>query len=139
MAGVLAVLTQMAERRARAFGRRAALRGALMGGCVLAALLCICFALAAATAALADQVGIIAALAIMAGAAMLVVLVFLLALSVEERRHRTRVQPMRARLDRDLYRAAAVSMAPRRPPSRGAVGLGLVALGALLVLARRGD
>lgn len=139
MAGVFAALSQIAERRVRALGRRTALRGALMGGCVLAALICIGFALAAATVALADRVGIIAALGIMAGAAMLLVLVFLAALSIEERRHRARARPLRAELNRDLYRAAAVSMTPRRAPSRSAVGLGLVALGALLVLARRDD
>ena len=84
---------------------------ALIGGGVLAALVCIGFALAAATVALAARVGIIEALAIMAAGALVVVLIFLGVLGLEARRHR-RLRARRADLDRELYRAAALSMMP---------------------------
>ena len=138
MARLFATLSHVAQARLRHAGRRAALRGALIGGGVLAALVCIGFALAAATVALAARVGTIEALAIMAAGALAVVLIFLGVLGLEARRHR-RLQARRADLDRELFRAAAISMVPNRAPSRPVVGLGLVALGALLVLARRGD
>ena len=138
MARLFATLSQVAQARLRHAGRRAALRGALIGGCVLAALVALGFALAAAAVALAARVGTVEALAIMAAGAVVVVLIFLIALAIETRRHR-RLQLRRATLDRELYRAAAVSMMPSRAPSRPVVGLGLVALGALLVLARRDD
>lgn len=136
MAGLFATVKRVAEARLRNIGRRAALRGTLIAGCALAALLCIGFALAAATAALAAEMGIIAALAVMAGGALVLVLVLLMALNLEERRHR-RYALRRADLDRQMFRAAALSMVPERTPSRPVVGLGLVALGAILVLTRR--
>ena len=135
---LFATLSHVAQARLRHAGRRAALRGGLIGGGVLAALVCIGFALAAATVALAARVGTIEALAIMAAGALAVVLIFLGVLGLEARRHR-RLRARRADLDRELVRAAAISMVPNRAPSRPVVGLGLVALGALLVLARRGD
>ena len=138
MVRLFATLSHVAQARLRHAGRRAALRGALIGGGVLAALGCIAFALAAATVALAARVGTVEALAIMAAGALVLVLVFLGALALEARRHR-RLRARRADLDRELYRAAAVSMMPSRAPSRPVIGLGLVALGALLVLARRGE
>jgi hypothetical protein len=71
--------------------------------------------------------------------ALLVALGLMLALSIEAQRER-RIAARRASLDRELLRTAAFSAAvPRaaRLPGRAGVGLGLVALGALLVLARR--
>jgi hypothetical protein len=136
VARLLATLQNVAEARLRYAGRRALVRASLIGGCVLGALLCLGFALAAITVALADAVGIMAALAIMAIAALVLILILLTALSIEARRHRARAA-RRSQLDREFYRTAALSMMPSRAPSRPVIGLGLVALGALLVLARR--
>jgi hypothetical protein len=136
VARLFATISRVAEARIRNIGRRAALRAALIGGCVLAALLCLGFALVAATVALADRFGTINALAIMAGGALVVLLLLLLALAWEERRHR-RLAARRAALDRQLTQAAALSLVGRARPSRPVVGLGLVALGALMVLLRR--
>ena len=74
----------------------------------------------------------------MAGGALVLVLILLAALAMEARRHR-RPAVRRAELDRQLYRAAALSIFPYRAPSRPVLGLGLVVLGALLVLVRRRD
>lgn len=136
MPRLFATVSRVAQARARQIGRRAVLRGSLIAGCALSALLCIGFAVAALTVALAREVGPIAALAIMATGALALILVFLGLLALETRRHR-RHAVQRANLDRQLYRAAALSVVPDRAPSRSVVGLGLVALGALLVLARR--
>ena len=95
MVRLFATLSHVAQARLRHAGRRAALRGALIGGGVLAALGCIAFALAAATVALAARVGIVEALAIMAAGALVLVLVFLGALALEARRHRRLQRPAR--------------------------------------------
>jgi hypothetical protein len=137
VARLFATVARVAEARVRNIGRRAAVRAGLIGGCILAALVCLGFVLAAGTVALAEQVGLLNALAIMAGGALLFVLILLGALELESRRHR-RYAARRADLDRQLYRAAALSAIPTRAPSRPVIGLGLVALGSLLVLARRG-
>jgi MYXO-CTERM domain-containing protein len=136
MARLFATVSRVAQARLRQLGRRAALRGTLAAGCVLAALLCLGFALAAATAALADRIGLINALAVMATGALLLLLILLAALALEARRHRRRAARL-ASLDRQMFRAAALSMVPERAPSRPVAGLALVALGAFLVLARR--
>ncbi len=138
MVRLFTTLSHVAEARLRYLGRRASVRGTLIAGCVLAALTCIGFALAAATVALAGRVGIIEALAIMAGLALLVVLILLAALAWESRRNRI-LAVRRAEADRQLFRAAALSMTPAPRPSRSTIGLGLVSLGALLVLMRRRD
>ncbi len=135
---LFSTVTRVAEARVRHAGRRLGLRAALAGGAVFCALLCIGFALAAATVALALRVGLIEALAIMAGGALVLVLIFVGALAWEARRHR-RLAARRAALDRQLFQAAALSAIPTRAPSRPIIGLGLVAIGALLVLFRRGD
>jgi protein-S-isoprenylcysteine O-methyltransferase Ste14 len=132
----LSALSRVAEARVRNIGRRAALRAALLGGCVVAALLCLGFVLAAATVALADRYGTINGLAIMAGASVVVLLVLLGVLAWEEKRHR-RLALQRAALDRQLAQAAAMSLVGGARPSRSALGLGMVALGALMVLLRR--
>jgi uncharacterized membrane protein YhaH (DUF805 family) len=136
VARLFATVTRIAEARIRRIGRRAGLRAALIAGCILAALLCLGFALAAATAALADRFGLIEALGIMATGALVLLLLLLSVLALEARRHR-RDAAKRAALDSQLYRAAALSMVPSRAPSRPVFGLALVALGAVLVLARR--
>ena len=138
MALPFATLSRVVEARLRHLGRRAALRAGLITGCALAALACLVFLLAALATALADRYGAITAFVIMAGLALVFVLVLLLALAIEARRHR-RLAARRMAADRQFYQAAALSMAPRTRPSRSAVGLGLVALGALLVLMRRGE
>ena len=84
VARLFATVSRVAEARVRNIGRRAALRAALIGGCVLAALLCLGFALIAATVALADRFGTINALAIMAGGALVVLLILLAALAWED-------------------------------------------------------
>jgi len=138
VARLFPTLTRVVEARVRHATRRLSLRAALAGGAILCALLCVGFALAAATVALANRVGVIEALAIMAGGALLFVLILAGALAWEARRHR-RLAARRAALDRQLFQAAAVSMVPGRAPSRSMLGLGLVAVGALLVLIRRRD
>jgi uncharacterized iron-regulated membrane protein len=136
VARLFAAVTRIAEARIRNLGRRTALRASLIGGCVLAALLCLVFALSAITVALADEVGTAAALAIMAVGALLLLLVLVGALAWEKRRHQ-RHAAQRAALDRQLAQAAALSMMGGVRPSRSTLGLGLVALGALMVLLRR--
>jgi uncharacterized BrkB/YihY/UPF0761 family membrane protein len=133
-----ATLSQIVEARVRYLGRRAALRGGLVAGCAAAALACLVFLLAAMATALAERYGAITALVMMAGLALIVVLALLLALMIDARRHR-RLAARRMAADRQFYQAAALSMVPRARPSRSTLGLGLVALGALLVLMRRGD
>ena len=136
VARLFATVSRVAEARVRNIGRRASRRAALIGGCILAALLCLAFALIAATVALAERVGTINALAIMAGGALVVLLLLLAALAWEDRRHR-RLAARRAALDRELARAAALSLVGDARPSRPVIGLGLVAIGALMVLLRR--
>ncbi|HMQ93287.1 hypothetical protein, partial [Amaricoccus sp.] len=98
------------------------------------------FALGAATAALAARLGWVAALAIMAGVMLLAALI-LAAVLAAERREARRLAAERSTLDRKLARAALLSVAPTRlrRPSRGMVGAGLVALGALIILLRRDE
>jgi hypothetical protein len=135
-----ATLFSVAEARLRHAGQRLGVMAGLVAACALALVMFLCFALAAATVALVDAVGLLPALLIMAGVALLLLLVLLAVLAAERRRER-RIAARRATLDRDLLRAAAFSAAPRamRLPGRTGVGLGLVALGALLVLMRRGE
>ena len=136
MARLFATVSRVAEARIKNAGRRAALRASLVAGMVVAGLVCLGFLMMAATVALAERVGIINALGIMAGAALVVVLIFWIALALEARRYR-RTAARRAALDQQLFRAAAMSMIPSSAPSRPVLGLGLVAVGALLVLMRR--
>ena len=65
-------------------------------------------------------------------------LLLLAALAWEDRRHR-RLAARRAALDRELARAAALSLVGDARPSRPVVGLGLVAIGALMVLLAAGS
>jgi hypothetical protein len=136
-----ATLVSVARARLRHAGQRLGLRAALIAGCVLAGAVFLGFALAALTVALTARVGLLQALVIIAGAALVLVLVLVGLLAVEARRER-RLAARRASLDRELLRAATLSAAiphAARLPTRAGLGLGLVALGALLVLARRRD
>lgn len=132
----LSAVSRIAEARVRNMGRRAALRAGLMAGCVVAGLLCLSFGLAAGTVALAHRVGWIEAFGIMAGGALVVLLLLLSILAIEARRHR-RLAARRAALDRQMAQAAALSLVGNVRPSRSAIGLGMVGLGALIVLLRR--
>jgi hypothetical protein len=138
VARLFSTVTRVAEARVRHTARRLGLRATLAGGAIFCALVCIGFALAAATVALARRIGVIEALAIMAAGALVLVLLLVLALWWEARQHR-RLAVRRAALDRELFRVAALSAVPSRAPSRSALGFGLVAVGALLVLMRRRD
>lgn len=141
MARPLATLLSVARARVSHAGQRLGLRLGLLAVCLLAALICLGFALAAATVALSARVGLSEALLIMSGAALVVVLLVIGVLALEDRRER-RIAARRAVLDQQLIRTAALSAAvphAARLPGRGGVGLGLVALGALLVLMRRRD
>jgi hypothetical protein len=136
-----ATLLSVAQARVRHAGQRLGARLGLLAGVLLAAAIFLGFALAAATVALTESVGLLEALVIMAGLALVVVLALVGILAIDARRER-RIAARRSSLDRQLLRSAAISAAvPRasRLPGRTGVGLGLVALGALLVLARRGD
>jgi hypothetical protein len=138
VARLLSSLAGIAEARLRSTARRVRLRAVLIGGCVVAGLLAAGFGLAAATVALAQRLGALPALGIMAGAALLLLLVLMAALAIEARRHRT-TAAARERLDRQLYRTAALAALPRSRHglTRTTVGLALVALGAFIVLRRR--
>lgn len=138
MARLFATVSRVAEARINNIGRRAALRASLMAGLAVAGLFFLGFVLMAATVALAERYGPLNALGIMAGGALVLVLIFWIALAAEARQHR-RTAARRAALDQELFRAAALSLIPSRAPSRPVLGFGLVAAGALLVLLRRRD
>jgi hypothetical protein len=138
VARLFASLAGLAEARVRRVTQRARLRATLIGIAVLLGLIALGFGLLAATVALADEIGLLEALLVMAGLALLGLLVVLGVLAAEARKAR-RLAARRGGLDRDLARAALLSAAPARLPSRGVLGLVLVALGAVLVLRARGD
>jgi len=133
---LLSQVSHIAQARVEDAGRRIGMRAALTAASVLAGLVAAGFALGAATVALAARLGTIEALLVMAGAALVIMVALLIALSVQKRRDREQAA-LRSELDSRLIRAAALSMVPTRAPSRGVLGLGLVALGALMVLKRR--
>jgi hypothetical protein len=135
-----ATLAAVAQARLRHAGRRLGVRIGLIAGCAAAGSLVAAFGLAALTVALAERVGAVRALLIVALAALAVLLILIGALAIEARRGR-QMAARRSAIDARLLRSAVISSAiPRvaRLPSRATLGLGLVALGTLLVLARRG-
>jgi hypothetical protein len=136
MIGLLASLGRLGQARLRDAGRRVRVRVALVAGAAITGFMAGGFVLVAITVALAERLGAVTALMVMAGAAFVVMLAFIIALSAQARRDREQAA-LRAELDSRLLRAAAISMVPGRMPSRPVLGLGLVALGALLVLLRR--
>jgi hypothetical protein len=134
---VFARLARIAEARVRRAGRRMGLRLGLIAGCVVAGIVFLFFALAALTVALTQAIGLLDALGVIAAGALVVIGILLAILALEARSHRRTLARQRA-LDRQLLQAAALSAVPSRLPSRPVAGLALVALGALLVLSRRG-
>jgi hypothetical protein len=140
VARLFATLAGVAEARVRRAARRARLRAILVALAALLGLLGVGFLIAAATAALADAVGLVPALLLMAGLALVGLLVIAAILAAEARRARE-LAARREGLDGAFARAALRSAVPPRVgrPSRGMVGLGLVAVGALLVLLRGRD
>ncbi len=138
MIGVFGSLGRLAQARLRDAGRRAQVRAALAGGAVLFGMTALGFGLLAGTVALAEEIGLLRALLVMAGTSLVIMAALLLALKLQARRDR-RMAAIRADMDSRLLKAAAVSMVPSAAPSRPVIGLGLVALGALLVLVRGKD
>ena len=137
MIGVFASLGRVAKARVRDVGRRAQLRASLAGGALLFGLIALGFALLAATVALAEELGLLNALLVMAGGAFVIAIILIVVMKAQARRDR-RMAAARAEMDSRLLKAAAVSMVPGMAPSRPVLGLGLLALGALMVLGRRG-
>jgi hypothetical protein len=137
MMRLLSSVGRVAEARLRDAGRRIGMRAILTAAAGLAGLVAAGFAIGAATVALAARLGTIEALLLMAGVALVVMIALLIVLSAQARRDREQAA-LRSELDSRLLRAAAVSMIPTRAPSRPVVGLALVAVGALLVMIRRG-
>lgn len=140
MARLFASLADLAQARIRRVARRTQFRAILIACIAVTAGLAFCFALGTATVALANELGWVAALAVMAGVMAFVALILAAVLAEEARRERLRAA-QRSGLDRQLARAALLSAAPTRlgRPSRGLVGAGLVALGALIILLRRDE
>lgn len=133
-------LISLVEARVERTGRHIGMRAALWGCLAVAGITCFVFLLVLATTALSVHYGTMQALGIMAAASFLVAMLILLALQIEGRRYR-RLAARSRPLDAQLMQAAAFSAAasvPRKMPSRTAVGLGMVALGAFLVMRRRG-
>ncbi len=137
---ILRSVGAVAEARVRASARQVQ-RKALFG--VVAALfgvMALVFGLIALTLGLADWLGVIPALLMLCAISLAGTGIALALLASETRKARL-LAARRAPLDRELARAALFSAAPlgvRRLP-RGLVGLGLVALGALLVVTRSSD
>lgn len=138
MARLLAPLADLARARIRRVARRARWRAVLIACTILTGGLAFFFALGTATVALANALGWVESLAIMAGVMLLLALILVAVLAEEARRERLRAA-QRSGLDRKLARAALLSVAPTRigRPPRGLIGAGLVALGALIILRRR--
>lgn len=137
MIAVIASLTRIAQARIRDAGRRAQIRAALAVGAAVFGLIGVGFGLLAATVALAEEIGLVYALLTMSGGALVIALIMVVVMKAQARRDR-RMKAVRADMDSRMLKAAALSMVPTMSPSRPVIGIGLVALGALLVLARRG-
>jgi hypothetical protein len=135
VARLIASLAGLAEARVRRVARRARWRAALIGLAALLGLMALGFALIAATVALAEAIGPVRALLVMAGIALFGLAIVLIVLAAEARDERRRAA-RRETLDRELARAALLAAVPSRP-SRGMAGIALVVLGAVLVLRRR--
>ncbi len=126
-------ITRLAEARVKRTGRRLGFRAALAAVAALAFLVFLFFGLAGVAVWLTHYMRLQEALLVIAGGALLVVLGVYLALALEARKHR-RLAATREAFDRQLVRAATLAAMPSRMPSRSVTGLGLVAVGALLVL-----
>jgi hypothetical protein len=137
--GLVASLAGVAEARAKRAARRVGRRIAMLAAAALLALTAAGFGLAAGTLALAREIGTVPALLVVAGGALLVCLILLLVVAADGRKE-ARLAAQRPPIDREFASAAFRSAAltgVRARPSRGLVGLALVAIGALLVLRGR--
>jgi hypothetical protein len=133
---LFANLARVAEARAMRVGRHLGLRAGLLAGCAFVATLALFFVLVAATIALSERYGAINACIIMAGGALVVLGILLIALAIERRKYRRR-RLLQNNVERqNLIQAATLAAMPRRLPSRNVTGLILVAAGALLVFMR---
>lgn len=126
-------ITRLAEARVKRTGRRLGFRVTLAAIAGLAFVVFLFFGLAGLAVWMTHYMSLQDALLVIAGGALLIVIGILVALSLEARRHRQRAA-QRGALDQELVRAAALTAMPSRMPSRSVTGLGLVAVGALLVL-----
>lgn len=119
--------------------RRAGRRVALVAVAALLALTAAGFGLAAGVLALAREVGTVPALLVVAGVAAVLCLILMLVIAADTRKEE-RLAAMRRPIDSEFasaaFRSAALTGATARP-SRGLIGLALVAVGALLVLRGR--
>ena len=130
---VFGQITRLVEGRLKQTGRRLGLRVVLAAVASLAFVISLLFGLAALAVWMVRYMPLHEALLIIAGGALLVVVAILIALSLEARKHR-RHAAQREAFDRQLVRVATVAAMPTRMPSRSVAGLGLVAVGALMVL-----
>lgn len=126
-------ITRLAEARLKQAGRRVGFRATLVAVGALAFIVFLFFGLAGLAVWMTRSMSLQDALLIIAGGALFVMLVVVLALSLEARKHR-RLAVQREAFDRQLVRTAALAAIPDRMPSRAVTGLGLVAAGALLVI-----
>lgn len=126
-------ITRLAEARVRRTGRRLGFRAGLATVAAVAFLIFLFFGLAGVALWMTHYMRLQDALFVIAGVALVVILAVYVALAIEARRHR-RLAARREAFDRQLVRAAALAAMPTRMPSRSVTGLGLVAVGALLVL-----
>lgn len=130
---VFGQITRLVEGRLKQTGRRLGLRVVLAAVASLAFVISLLFGLAALAVWMVRYMPLHEALLIIAGCALLVVVAILIALSLEARKYR-RHAAKREAFDRQLVRVATVAAMPTRMPSRSVAGLGLVAVGALMVL-----
>ena len=122
MIGVLGSLSRVARSRLSDAGRRVQLRAILAGGAVLFGLVAFAFALMAGTVAIAMEIGLLYALLVMMGGAIVIAVLMVIILKAQARRDR-RTAAVRAELDSRLLKAAAISMVPGiSAPSRPVLG-----------------
>jgi len=136
----LGQIRRLAEVRVKRAGQRLGLRAALAAVAALAFVVFLFFGLAALAVWMMHSMRPESALLVIAGGALVVMLAILLALRLEARKHR-RLAAQRQSFDQQLVRTAALAAMPSKMPSRPVAGLGLVAIGALLVVLgkRRND
>ena len=126
-------IARLAEARVKRTGQRLGFRAGLAAIAAVAFLVFLFFGLAGLAVWMTRTMPLHQALLVIAGGGLLVVIAAYVALAIEARRHR-RLAAKQEAFDRQLVRAAALAAMPSRMPSRSVTGLGLVAVGALLVL-----
>jgi hypothetical protein len=138
----LAPLAGLATADLRRLRDRSARKAAFLGGIGLFGLLAFGFGLAALTVGLARSLGLLGALLVMMGACIIGLLILLILMRMAEARDRE-IDARSAGRNRRLYQMASLAILPSLlRPGRArlagrAVGLGLMAVGALLLFARR--